>query len=145
MSETLLDVLTWNAATGDYRVPDDILDAHIYGGDTDSISIVPAEVEEAFARAMVAAASGLDETDEEWDETMQGMWGETYAEAVARFKERAPAVLTAVLGKTRVAKEVVAYVAKAKLDLQLPHGAAHIPIGPVDEVFSVAILEDEHE
>ena len=62
---------------------------------TGANAVVTPQGLEAFARAMAAAASGLDEIGEEWDEMMEGMWNETYDEAVARFRKRAPAVLEA--------------------------------------------------
>jgi len=61
--------------------------------------VVTREAMDALARAMVAVASGLDEVGEDWDETMQGMWEESYAQAVARFRRRIPAILRALYGK----------------------------------------------
>jgi len=96
-SKAELDGLAWTIAKSM-----GLLDYHII---PNANAVVTQEALEAFARAMVAAASGLDETDEEWDETMEGMWNESYAEAVARFKERAPAVLESL--NITVVNEVV--------------------------------------
>jgi hypothetical protein len=66
---------------------------------------------DAFARVMVAVASGLDETDDEWDEISH--WEESYAEAVERFKRGAPKVLATV--GIRVVKEVLTVLGPASI------------------------------
>ena len=60
--------------------------------------VYTAEDVERAAVAAVAAASGLDETGAEWDELMEGMWNESYDEAVERFKKVARAAITAAGG-----------------------------------------------
>lgn len=93
--------------------------------------VIAPEAWEAFARALVAAASGLDETGEEWNEAMEGMWEESYDEAVARFKERAPAVLQSILPGARRAKEVYVVTDDWEFD-------AGVEVGD-----TYAVLEDE--
>ena len=62
-----------------------------------SNAVVALEELEKGAKAAVAAASGLDSTGAEWDAEMDGMWGEFYADVVARWKAvLVPAVLTAM-------------------------------------------------
>ena len=71
-----------------------------------SNAVVALEELEKGAKAAVAAASGLDSTGAEWDAEMDGMWGEFYADVVARWKAvLVPAVLTAM--HITVADEVV--------------------------------------
>lgn len=68
--------------------------------------VVSKEARRAFAVAMVAAASGLDEVGEEWEE-MCGYWEESYEEAVARFERRMGPVACALLGGEVYEGEVV--------------------------------------
>lgn len=70
-----------------------ILNLEVLGEGTPQIAITPERLH-AFGVAMVAVASGIDETGEEWNEMME--WGETYDEAVERFKKRAPDILAAL-------------------------------------------------
>ena len=74
--------------------------------------VVSKEARRAFAAAMVAAASGLDEVGEEWEE-MCGYWEESYEEAVARFERRMGPVARALLGGEVVVADEVAYVEDA--------------------------------